>query len=396
MKIYPFLLVLIFTLNAFAGESIFGINDYSLGIMNIPYSNAGVGRSYEIGNRDSLRLNFFNYSLWTEINNPTYGIKLGYRAAFSKDNIRSDYFNDYANFEGGYLAIPVLKKKLVIGLGLQPFSNIEQRIQTDEGDVHKFVLIRGGISKGTLNVSYAVNKRLRIGLGYEYNFGEILRSFRIELEGSDYPLSFDYQYRYYGNGAVISAYGNPVKNLGMGIVYRPSYTLKTRIKPQTTSDYINDSRLKKITIPSFLGFGLRYNLNSRTSVGSDLIYQNWAKGYKVEGKSFENLFSDYVRLGVGFERRQSHKLFTSFAEKLDYRFGLFYGKQNYLSLGNDVKEYGMSLGLSLPITRFRSRIDFSLILGKRGNLSKNQYEEKFLMFGVTINASEIWFVKLED
>jgi hypothetical protein len=89
-------------------------------------------------------------------------------------------------------------------------------------------------------------------------------------------------------------------------------------------------------------------------------------------------------------------MFTSFAEKLDYRAGIFYGKQNYLSLGNAVKEYGISFGLSLPITRFRSRIDLTGLVGQRGSLGTNEYRETFFKFGITINASELWFVKLED
>ncbi len=396
-KIKITVIAILITMTAgFSGESIFGINDYTLGVIDLPYSYAGFGRGYEIGNSDSLRLNFVNFSVWPVVSHPTYGLRIGYTGAFAKSSTKNDLFNDYANFQGGFLGIPVLKKKLVFGLGVEPATNVEQSMKESQEALNKFVLLKGGTSKIYFNISYALTPTIRFGVAYMYHFGEITRTFRIELQDQENPLTFDYQYRYYGNGTVFSTYFNPIKKLGIGLVFKPSYTLRVRIKPQTRSSEVNKSKLKKLTIPAFFGTGMQYNINRRSSVGFDFIYQDWGKGFKVENKTHGDLFSDYYRVSAGFERRQSHKLFTSFSEKLDYRAGIFYGKQNYLSLGNPVKEYGISFGLSLPITRFRSRIDLSAMIGKRGNLDVNEYQETFVKFGITINANEIWFVKLGD
>ncbi len=392
--IYSLIIGSIFSLKA--GESIFGINDYSLGLLHPFYSNSGIGRAYEIANQDSLRLNFMNFATWPGISNPTYGLSLGYTGAFARDEIKSDYFNDYMNFQGGYLGIPIIKKRLVVGLGLQPFSNLEQSFKVEDEGVQKHLLIKGGLSKGTLNVSYAFNRYLSVALGYEYNFGRIDRSYIFELSESLNPLYFEYQYWYYGHGMEISGFSNPLKNLYVGMIFRPAFTLTSRIKPNTGSTIVNRSKLKKLEIPAYYGVGVKYDFNRRTSVGLDFIYQDWENGYKVEGVTPENLFAKYQRVGFGLERRQSHKLFTNFFEKMDYRAGMFYGQQNMISAGENVKEYGLTLGLSMPITRFKSRIDFSFLIGKRGSLDKNQYEETFIKFGITINASEIWFVKFED
>ncbi len=390
------ILILGISTSLWAGESIFGINDYSLGLLHPFYSNSGLGRSYEIANKDSLRLNFMNFATWPAIANPTYGVSLGYSAAFSKDDVRSDYFNDYMNFQGGYLGIPLLKKKLVFGLGLQPFTNVEQSFKQQDGDVTKHLLLKGGLSKGTVHLAFSFNRYLNLSLGYEYNFGRIDRSYRFEFDNSEYPLTFEYQYWYYGNGAEISLFSNPNDRFMLGIIFRPSYTLKSRIKPQTNSSVVNDSKLKTLTIPAYFGAGFRYDFNRRTSIGGDFILQDWEKNYKVEDTAFPDLFAKYYRVGIGVERRQSHKLFTRFLQKMDFRGGIFVGQQNVLSAENTIKEYGFTAGISMPIKRFRSRIDFSFLMGKRGSLGSNQYEETFFKFGVTINASEIWFVKFED
>ncbi|RLD15397.1 hypothetical protein DRI50_04150 [candidate division KSB1 bacterium] len=388
--------ILVSIVSGFSGESVFGINDYTLGVLELPYSYAGLGRGFEIGNSDSLRINFTNFAVWPVVPHPTYGLRLGYTGAFAKSTSDRTMHNDYANFEGGFLGIPVLKKKLVFGVGIQPVTNVEQSMKKKEGSLDKYVLIKGGTSQAYFNVSYAITPHIRLGAAYAYHFGEITRSFRMELQDAQNPFTFEYQYRYYGNVAILSSYFNPIKNLGFGIVVKPGYTLRVRIKPQTHSTEVNKSKLKKLTIPAFYGTGVQYNLNTRSSVGFDFLYQDWGKGFKVENVAHGELFSSFYRVSAGFERRQSHKMFTSFSEKLDYRAGIFYGKQNYLSLGNAVKEYGISFGLSLPITRFRSRIDFTGLVGQRGSLGTNEYRETFFKFGITINASELWFVKLED
>ncbi len=393
MKI-SLLLALCFTFGK-AGESIFGINDYSIGMLNPFYSASGLGRSYEIANGDSLRLNFINFASWGQIANPTYGVSLGYVSAFSKDEKRN-YFNDYMNFQGGYLGVPIIKKRLVFGLGLQPLSNIEQRFMISENGVQKHLLIRGGLSKGTVHLSYTFGKWLAMSLGYEYNFGRIDRSYRLELNESEYPLSFKYQYWFYGHGMEVSAYSRPLKNAMIGFIFRPAVNLHARIKPQTDSDLLNKSKLVKLNIPAFWGFGWRYDWNARTSVGADFIYQNWQDEFKVANQTLKNLFKPYYRLGIGFEHRQSHKLFTSFWQKLDYRWGFYYGQQYVVSNWHNINEYGVSLGFSVPITRFKSRADFTFLVGQRGDLKINQYKETFFKLKFTINASEIWFVKFED
>jgi hypothetical protein len=50
----------------------------------------------------------------------------------------------------------------------------------------------------------------------------------------------------------------------------------------------------------------------------------------------------------------------------------------------------------MPIQRFVSKIDLSGLIGKRGSLDKNAYEETFFSIGFTISAKEIWFVNIDD
>ena len=392
-----FVLILLFSAG-FAGESLFGISDHSLGMIHNNYSGAGMARSYEVGSADSMQINYMNYALWTNFTYTAYSVKGGYKASFGDDGKESDFFNTAANFENAFMIVPIIKKKLHVGAGVLPYTNIEQRLKTtDEDLLSQEMLIRGGLSKALFNISYKVLPGTGVGLGYEYNFGKINKEYRVQNEAEDIlPVRFDYDYRYYGHGIVGSVFYQPFNNLTLGATYRPAVEMRVRIHPQTNSSTANKSQLHTITLPSKLTAGAEVKIGARNYAGLDLIYQDWDKGYKLTDGNSDPHQTQYFKIGAGVERKQSPKMFTRLAERMDYRTGIFYSTLNHKSLGNAVKEYGLSFGFSFPLQRFRSRIDFAGVIGKRGSLDKNQYEEVFINFGVSINAIETWFVNIED
>ena len=399
---YLILLILISIYLANASESIFGISDKSLGFLQPSYSSSGMARSYEIASKDSLQINFRNFSLWSDIANTTYTLKAGYNAAFSEDRSKTTYFNDFANFQGGFIAAPLIKHKLAFGMGLQPISFMEQRIintidPSDDQTINEHLLIKGGLSRASINFSYKFHPNIGIGLGFEYNFGKITDKIRMEFIGTaESTVYYDYDYCFYGNGFVLSAFTDAFNNFTFGLMIRPPADVNVRIRPNSSSEEVNKSELINVTLPAEFNFGVEYRLSNRVVTGLDLIYQDWKNGYKVEGSKVSDYQDAYFRIGAGIERKTSEKRFTKLSEKIDYRLGVFYGKLNQKSQMESVNEYGLSLGFSLPLQRFRSRIDFAGIVGKRGNLSRNAFEETFISFGITFCASEIWFVNIDD
>lgn len=399
MRKFGFFIINIFIcLNLSAGESLFGISDHSIGLIQQNYSAAGMARSYEMASSDSMQINYKNTALWTLHSYTTYSLKGGYQAAYGDDGIDNNLFNSTANFGSGYLVIPIIKKKLMFGASLYPSTSMEQRLRSfDDSTNVRELLIRGGISRAGLNVSYRVLPNLGVGLGAEYIFGKINKKSRIEnLLVNEYALSFNYDYRLYGFGAMGSMFYQPNENITIGLSFRPGAKLNVRIRPETTSIEINKGKLTSINIPAQLDGGVEYVFSRRSAAGLDFSYQDWQDGYKLsDGKTDPN-HTKYFRIGAGYERRQSPKLFTSFTERLDLRAGLYYSSLNQKSLGNNVSEYGLTFGFSFPLQRFRSRIDFAGAVGKRGSLDINQYEETFINFGISINAIETWFVSYED
>jgi len=399
MRKFGYLILNLFIcFNLTAGESLFGISENSIGLVQQHFSAAGMARSYETAATDSLQINYMNPAMWTLHSFTTYSINGGYQSAYGDDGTDDSYFNSAAGFGSGFLVIPVMKRKLILGAGLSPFTSLEQRLRSDADstDVRE-LLVRGGLSKAGLHVSYRILPNLGAALGAEYIFGKVNKKTTIEnLTVNEYALNFIYDYRIYGFGASASMFYQPVKNLTLGFSFRPAAKLDVRVRPETSSVEVNKGRLTSITVPAQFDSGIEYVFSKRSAAGLDFSYQDWQNGYKLADGSTDPHHTKYFRIGAGYERKQSSKLFTSFTERLDLRAGLYYSSLNQKSLGNNISEYGLTLGFSLPLQRFRSRIDFAGAVGRRGSLDVNQYEETFINFGISINALETWFISYED
>lgn len=383
--------------NLFAQGTIFGLEKYNLGIIRPNYSSAGLGRSFEVADTDSLHLNYMNFATWTNISYTTYEVDALYTASKSKDSNSNSYFRDYGSFQGGFLALPIIPQKFVIGIGLQPFIQMEHTVKDTIGDVsNDYTVIKGGLSRLTFNVSYKPITSFGFGIGYEYNFGRIEELYRMQMIEYGDQFDMNFEYRFGGHGIVTSAFFKPSELYSIGVFYRLPVKMNYNIYSETGNSYIDDEILKKeMTLPTQLNIGAIVNLSRKLRLGADVIYQNWKKGYKIEDNTISNQ-SDYMRLGFGFELKESEKRFTSFFNTLNYRMGVFFGNQKVNNMDNSVREYGLSMGVSLPLRRFISRVDFSGLLGRRGNLSNNYYEENFLQFGISISTNEMWFFNIED
>ncbi len=384
-----------------AGESQFGLVNNSLGNIQLPYSSSGLASSYEVAKSDSVQLNFRNFATWTNISRTTFSWNLGYNGYLGKNKTEKYYF-DNANFAGVFLAIPLQPRKLILGVGLQPFTSVEQRLENKSKqigeDISENIYINGGISKANINLVYKPIENYSFGIGYEFTFGKLTENVLFNIDdnlGSSVSLKSESQVA--GNGIILSFFGTPVENFNFGIVVRPTVLGQITRSAESTSDFLNKERVLEMEIPAEYNLGLEYSFNPTYSLGMDLVWQDWKNGYKIDNKKVGN-HELFYHLGFGLERKGSSRKFVKYIQQIDLRLGGFY---NQLSTYNDldrnkVNEVGITAGISLPIQRFKSKIDFAGFISKRGNLSKNFLEETIVGFSFSISANELWFVNLVD
>jgi len=393
-------LLVIIVNTAVAGETLFGIGNRTLGTLKLPYASSGEARSYELANIDSTQLNYRNYATWSYIANTIFSINAGYAGSVS-DNNQEKSFNDDAGFGGGLLAFPILKNKLVFGISVLPLTSVNQNIEdtyTEENDItiQRHMILKGGLSRTMAGFAYSPLKRVSLFGGFEYTFGKVTENLLQELsQNTTSSLNIIYDYRYTGAGTVLSSYLQATDKLGLGIVYRPGVTLNGERAGETASLRLNDKVETEVILPAEYNAGMEYQLSSRYIAGFDFIYQNWADNYKIDNNT-SDFHTTFYQFGIGIERKPSTRLFINLAEQIAYRFGFYHGQLPYTREGNPVKVNALSFGFSLPIQRFRSGIDLSMLAGRRGSISENGLQENFISFKITINASEIWFKNIDD
>jgi hypothetical protein len=90
---------------------------------------------------------------------------------------------------------------------------------------------------------------------------------------------------------------------------------------------------------------------------------------------------------------------SSYWNRVTYRAGLRYENTGLLVDGSgnnsdftEIKDFGISFGLGLPLKRL-STVNMGFEFGKRGTLENNLIEENYFNFRLSLSLSDRWFVK---
>jgi len=382
-----------------ASSSKFGLTCNTVGNLYVPYSTAGYGRSFEIASTDSFHLNARNFSMWSNILSSTFAIGLDYHATSSYNGKTSDILDDWY-LQNILIAAPIVKNKVAVGIGIQPVTYINQHVinsvTSEEQQIDEYLFIRGGIGRGFINVAYQIIPQIGVGLAYEYNFGNMQSDYRLEFSSPvQTSLLINLDSRTSGSSFAVSANVTPFSGLTLGFMWRPKMDLEIARTAESNSEKLNQKSTIMMRIPAEYSFGLQYELNERWVVGGDGIYQDWENGFLVEGQKTGRT-KPFYRLSAGFERKNSGKKFDKYYRKIVYRGGLFYDQKMHKSNNAYIQEYGLSFGMGFPLIWNRSKFDFSMMIGRRGDISINRYEENFISLGFSITIGEKWFQNPEE
>ena len=394
-----FCILVTYPLSVFSGSSIFGLRSQALGEYQYPFSTASMGRGgINIAFVDSISVNHFNFALWNNLTRSTISLNLGYQNIYSEtqtDNIRSST----ANFQGGFLVLPLQSNKLTLGFGLIPYSQNNIRLETTQSGQGtapiQTVSVSGTISQAQFALAYKIIPTLSIGLSGNYTFGLITDQFDIDYSEAGFgDIFIENRYQIYGAGFGIHSFYDISSRLAAGLTVKfpATLTLFTEQISINTKKTIEENR--KMTIPLHLGTGISYLLTPRWRTGADFHYHTWKEGYKIGSDPVNNM-SNSFRFAIGAEREPITRRFTSYAENITWRFGFFIGQLNTMANGKSVDEIGFGLGIGLPIIKNRNRFDIAFELGKRGSLDVNRRSEIYFRLNFELSTNELWFIREE-
>ncbi|HWA36134.1 MAG TPA: hypothetical protein VG737_18465 [Cyclobacteriaceae bacterium] len=309
------------------------------------------------------------------------------------------------------LAIPIKLSKWTSSIGLQPSTRLNYRLayQQPIGPATDVVTVTeegtGGINAAYFSNGVAITKDFSIGLKASYQFGSIENKFTNYLASASVTPAIrettyvtGFQFSPAVSVHLDSLFGADYR-LNFGAVYDFGSTLNAKFTQwegrYNGSSLVDSTTLinqapGKVTLPQSMAGGISFGNSYRWVVGVDGYYADYSQFRDITGAN--PYTANQWRVNGGFEITPNPQSLTSYLQRVTYRTGVSLENGPYLVNGAAVRDFGITFGMSLPVSRSCS-LDMAMKFGKKGDKTLNTIEENYLKlyFGITFNDQ--WFIK---
>lgn len=322
------------------------------------------------------------------------------------------------------------RRETKLGLGmafsLQPYTTIGYDVEIEQdvpGAGQSTSLLQGAGQTYRLAWSNAVRYgALSGGLSLGYNWGQV-RS-RREVEFPELPQSYvtsfsdefsmrgffwraGLQYTYLFKEADDKGVLKPTgKRLIFGVQGTAGQDFSTtgsrsaeRFRTRPGGEFLRDELFNEEDVegegrmPSEYTFGLQYEQVNKFRLGAEAGFATWSN-YTNDARP-DPLIDDAWHLRFGGEIIPDHLSYNNYLKRVRYRFGAYYLQDPRRFGGQQLQDYGVSLGLGLPIILSRQRTSFVNIAVEAGRLGIDDVlTESYInmTLGFTLNDNT-WFFK---
>jgi hypothetical protein len=200
----------------------------------------------------------------------------------------------------------------------------------------------------------------------------------------------------------IGAYGTLGQKLsGKQDIIRETYYIDAgNGNTQLDSVSVKEDIRGNVQMPSSFTVGFVYEKDAELKkagwlIGVDFTQQNWAD-YRFYGQT--DFTQNRWEVRVGGQLRPAPK--KNYFSNVTYRAGFFIGP-DYINVQKELKRFGASFGVGLPIANYRSSfaslnqatiVNLSFEFIKRGN-TDNLLRENMFRFSAGFSLSDLWFIR---
>jgi hypothetical protein len=289
----------------------------------------------------------------------------------------------------------------VLGLALAEVTSVSYSFQEAGVEDGEAVLrtFEGKNGLDVLTLTYARQFRPRIALGADLDF--MLGSFQ-DIWTTDFvdPQGFDTI-----DSLVVEHSVGPVLRLGILANVRPHLdlgaaltfgrNLELRPEIKTQSGISQELPRYDLSLPLTIAFGASGDLSSRWRATGDFTYSNWSATDLTLGtnpvlnRSYAPT-ADVVKLGFGVEyQRDRNPDVRSYWKRVPIRGGFAWEPWNILDThGEKLTDKIVTGGLGLPLGEGIGVIQLAMQYVWRGDVAKNDAEERVFRLGVGFTARE--------
>lgn len=410
------LVVTIFSVNGFAQKnnispySFFGLGDMTESKSVSELSMGGIGGAQQ----DIHKIYYTNPASYGSLKLTILDF------AGSNKYLRIDDNNDKqssSSFNLSYLTIgfPVTKNSGLV-FGVQPQSKVGYSILDNKENESDYFFGNGGTNRVFLGYGYKLPYDISVGVEGAYNFGNIERNILNRIDGV-------YLATMYRTSSQIGGYSfkiglqaetkiNEKINIysGLALNLENKYTNKgnqqvfSLINTNDPSiimprDFTLDENFEsKIINPLKTVISLGLGEKNKWYAGAEYSIQDPIKFKNDLLQSSNVKYNKSSRISIGGFYTPKATSITSFWERISYRAG-FYNKIIGLEVkdsnGNftEIKDFGISFGLTLPSKRKFTNINVGFDIGKKGEAKNGLIKENYFNFRLSFSFVDKWFNK---
>ncbi len=381
------------------------------------FRSAGMG-GLGVAIRDNNSILFSNPASYSSLDTNSFVFDFGIDYGIDKiSDGTSEFSSEDMNFDHLLFGFP-LDKGWGFAVGIIPFSNGYYKMYEAvlEGDPGYDPITgeysvshegNGGFTNFFLGSGKNITKNLSVGVNMTIMLGQINRSNQFDF--ADYynvfnitsieklrlsGINFDYgiQYsrplnnNYFFNAGLSFSSGKNYKTDYEHVSYR-----YTAYSSRDTISYAGNLSAGT-SIPSTIRLGISYGKTNKFVTGIDFISSRWSKA-KIPGADGYTADSRSIVFGAEYipEKFSNYSLLR----RVEYRAGGHIGNNYLIINGEQIKEYGASVGLGLPMRRSLSKTTIFLdFTRKSGSVLNGLHTENYYSMGISLNLYDNrWFIK---
>jgi hypothetical protein len=398
-----------------------------------PYSRFGLGMisppGFErnramggigLGVRDNKYINYLNPASYSAQDSMSFIFDFGLTAHYTyteSSSLNDTYYG--ANFDHLALSFPITKW-WTASAGIRPYSKVGYSIMVEDyqeniGFIDYIYSGNGGLNQLFLGTAFKILNGLSLGANFNYLFGSIDLNRSVNFPLQDFSSYTDVESRTIVNDFLIELglqYTQRIgenSNITLGVIManKSRISAENRVTKKNifpgNADYVNDSTRVSpefileesstkgnIVIPFNLGIGLSYRFNDKLLIGLDFYQQDWTN--TTFFNSSEPL-TNSNHIHGGAEYIPDPNALRGYHNRIAYRIGGYF-ENSYLQLQDEqLKDYGISFGVGLPLRNTRSTFNLAFNAGRRGTLENNLIRENYMFLSFSVTLYDFWFMK---
>lgn len=302
-------------------------------------------------------------------------------------------------------------KRMGMSVGLLPYSSVGYAFGNE---INNGYSSRSG--SGNINLLYAgvagrIFQGLTLGVNLSYMFGLTHNDIYAITEEGNYSLyakELSVRDFHLDVGLQYTQKINRNDELTLGLVWTPGKNLLGRLKTSATDTQTgtvtSESDIKTadhFSIASSYGIGLNYRHGQTIMAEADFTYQPWKDAkymqYDENGSpvTVKGIFADRYKIAVGGYYQQTQR--GNYFKRIQYRLGGYYCRDYMVvrqgSSVNNVREFGVSAGVGLPVPGFKSVVSLGIGWMQRQAYPTALIKENYLSITLGVNFNESWFRK---